>query len=499
MDSARAFRKYLSARIRAERMELLPTTQRHPPLQRFNHSYSRLPAGGRLSESFHSNLNRLVGRKSSCQSQKTPPKSDVLEPQPQTKSKKVKSKCRLKFKNPVLVVRSRPRFECSSSSEGASIKVRFSKSPLRPGNLREQPPLSCVADQKQSCPIIEAKSSPCPIIETKSSPCPVIEPKSSPSPIIEHKSSSVTKERHISFTEAEKPPSDTHITQQLTTLMQKLEDQLASEKKQKEELNAINTQLKQLTGTVTNLNDKCKQLETEKSKLKLEPCLGNQGLEEKLCHKPSSICQFCAQQQLPVLSSMQNELFQLMGKRLFSDVALTILLRADNVYHVNVRDLDTGKVLGCLLVNETGIKQANSLGIFQEILTFCVIDVRSSMSTRDAIFGGINFEFVRDHRLNGGHSAQRKQLFKEMHCPISSLKADQAVARAPHRCSSFQHQREKKSKSKLSISQALLQIGTIDKNLVLSDDEANYPVSGIEIVSMMESSPPCSEMDRYST
>ncbi|XP_062125599.1 uncharacterized protein LOC133838485 isoform X2 [Drosophila sulfurigaster albostrigata] len=473
MDSARAFRKYLSARIRAERMELLPTTQRHPPLQRYNHNYSRLPAGGRLGESFHLNLNRFVGRKSS---QKTPPKSDVLDPQPQTKSKKVKSKCRLKFKNPVLVVRSRPRLECSSSSEGASIKVRFSKSPLRPGNLREQPPLSCVTDQKQSCSIIEAKSSPCPIIETKSSP--------------------VTKERHISFTEVEQPPCDTLITQQLTTLMQKLEDQLANERKQKEELNAINSQLKQLTGTVTNLNDKCKQFETEKSKLKLEqPCLGNQGCEEKLCHKPSSICQFCAHQQLPVLCSMQNELFQLMGKRLFSDVALTILLRADNVYHVNVRDLDTGKVLGCLLVNETGIKQANSLGIFQEILTFCVIDVRSSMSTRDAIFGGINFEFVRDQRLHGGHSGQRKQLFREMHCPINSLKADQAVARAPHRCSSFQHQREKKSKSKLSISQALLQIGTIDKSLVLSDDEANYPVSGIEIVSMMGSSPPCSEMD----
>ncbi|KAH8376943.1 hypothetical protein KR093_002323 [Drosophila rubida] len=453
MDSARVFRKYLTARVRAERMSVLSAKQRHPPLQRYNHSYSRLPAGGRLSESLHLNLNRFSPRRNDCYCKKEAHQCPVVNPH------KPKSKLKIKYKNPVLVVPSRPRLYCSSSQERSEGRVHFSRSPLREGKRREQ-------ETPLSCPIAAQSGTP-------------MEPK----------------ERHISFTDPAPPfcvkatNEMPQITKQLTTLMQKLEDQLACEKKQKEELNAINVQLKQLSGNVSNLNDKYKQLETEKSKLNLEQ-LRCQSLEvKKVCHKPSSMCQFCQHQQLPVLSSMHNALFQLMGSRLFTDVALTILLRADNVYHVNVRDLETGKVLGCLLVNEEGIKEANSLGIFQEMLTFCVIDVRSSMNTRDAIFGGINFEFVRNQRLSAGNNSERKQLFKDMHNPISSLQADQAVSKSPKRC---------KSKSKLSVSQAMLQIGSISKSLVLSDEEAKYPVSGIEIVSMMESSPDGSEADQQS-
>ncbi|KAH8293096.1 hypothetical protein KR044_002672 [Drosophila immigrans] len=498
MDSARVFRKYLSAHTRAERMNLLPTKQRHPPLQRHSHShsYSRLPAGGRLSESLRFHLNHFPGSHNNnnhveggCHCEKTPLECPVLEP-PHPKDKRFK--CRLKCKHPVIVVPSRPRLECRNSCNESGVKERISKSRLQPAKQREDPPLSCTEVEAKSSSGVEAKS--CTAVESKSS-CG-LEAKSSTAVV--SKSSCDPKERRISFTEPEQRPlceqseEVPQITRQLTTLMAQLEAQLDSEKKQKEQLNAINNQLKQLSGTVTNLNDKCKILETEKSKLKLEE-MRCQCLEEsQLCHKPSSMCQFCKHKTLPVLSSMHNALFQLMGQRLFTDVALTILLRADNIYHVNVRDLETGSVLGCLLVNETGIKEANGLGIFQEILTFCVIDVRSSMSTRDAIFGGINFEFVRDQRLHGGgNSSQRKHLFKEMFDPVCSLQADRAVAQTPH---SSKRSRE----PKVTVSQAMLQIDSISKSLVLSDEEAKYPVSGIEIVSMLESSPDCSEMDRRS-
>ncbi|XP_034472940.1 uncharacterized protein LOC117780492 [Drosophila innubila] len=280
---------------------------------------------------------------------------------------------------------------------------------------------------------------------------------------------------------------------QLTTLMKKLEDQVACEIQQKEKLNAINEQLKQLSGTVTNLNDKCKFLETKKEKLQGK--IQDDAEDYKLCQKPSSLCQFCKNKQLPILSSLQSELFKLMGKRLFTEVALTILLRADNVYHINVRDLETGKVLGCLLVNDVGIKEANCLGLFQEILTFCVIDVRSSMNTKDAIFGGINFEFASDHRLSGGNiSLNRMELFKKLHNPVMHLEVDQESLKStlPHE---NQSQDNNSESIKLSVSQAMLQIESISSSLILSDEEAQYPVRSIEIISLLESSSENSEQD----
>lgn len=275
--------------------------------------------------------------------------------------------------------------------------------------------------------------------------------------------------------------------------MKKLEDQVACEIQQKEKLNAINDQLKQLSGTMTNLSDKCKFLETANEKMQVKNLEDEDA--DKLCHKASSMCQFCKNKDLPVLSSLQSNLFKLMGKRLFTEVALTILLRADNVYHVNVRDLETGKVLGCLLVNDVGIKEANCLGLFQEILTFCVIDVRSSMDTRDAIFGGINFEFVSDQRLSGGNtSLNRKEVFKQLHNPVINLMADQGSLQ-----STLAYENKSvnpKSKAvKLSVSEAMLQINSISSSLILSDEETKYPVRSIEIISLLDSSSENSEQD----
>ncbi|KAH8412128.1 hypothetical protein KR009_000013, partial [Drosophila setifemur] len=90
--------------------------------------------------------------------------------------------------------------------------------------------------------------------------------------------------------------------------------------------------------------------------------------------KPSQICTFCDDANLPVLDSMINNLIFLIGNRSFKDIVLTIIRREGNIYHVNVREMATGNVLGCLLANETAISEAIDLGLFEDIHTFCELD-----------------------------------------------------------------------------------------------------------------------------
>ncbi|KAM8717983.1 hypothetical protein ACLKA7_004655 [Drosophila subpalustris] len=491
MDSIRTYEKYLKARIRAERLNVLPSRSRQLALNR--HGQNRLLAGGRLGKtlatcsmpSFNCFPHRS-GKPSKCNCQDKSESCAAIEPSDKklkkeiTKQKKRAKesaqkkpkhqlRCKCKCKHPVLVVPSKPRVICSSS-EDPGLMIRFSKSPLRLSAKKwgKKRPVSCEVEPLKSHQSTHQME---PTIATCS---------------LKEKTEAL---RHISFEEkarCEECHQIPQISLQLTNLMKKLEDQVASEIQQKEKLNAINDQLMQLSGTVTNLNDKCKFLDTEKEKLVLKKVQD----EDKLCQKPSSLCQFCKNKELPILGSLQGELFKLMGKRLFTEVALTILLRADNVYHVNVRDLETGKVLGCLLVNETGIREANCLGLFQEILTFCVIDVRSSMNTRDAVFGGINFEFVSDQRLRGGAAClNRTELFKKLHNPVTNLVIDQECLRPtlPH---------ESIPQPKLTVSQATLQISSISSDLILPDEETKYPIHSMEIVSLVETS---SESNEEST
>ncbi|BFF95274.1 uncharacterized protein DMAD_12710 [Drosophila madeirensis] len=79
---------------------------------------------------------------------------------------------------------------------------------------------------------------------------------------------------------------------------------------------------------------------------------------------------------------------------------MTVLLREDNLYHVNIRELGTGFVVGCLLANDAAIEEAISLGLFEQILTFCVTDVRSTIKPKDGPFA-IHFELM-EKRENGG-------------------------------------------------------------------------------------------------
>lgn len=134
----------------------------------------------------------------------------------------------------------------------------------------------------------------------------------------------------------------------------------------------------------------------------------NQGLADKkecccptLVRKPSSTCQFCEGLKLPVMNSFRCELAEAIGTRCLSDVVMSIYLRADNIYHVNLRDMRTGCSLGCFLVNDCGIEEARKLGVFQKILTFCVVDVRNTLPPKNCPMG-VTFEFHHPERQCGG-------------------------------------------------------------------------------------------------
>ncbi|XP_046866985.1 uncharacterized protein LOC124460389 [Drosophila willistoni] len=134
------------------------------------------------------------------------------------------------------------------------------------------------------------------------------------------------------------------------------------------------------------------------SELEECPCPSQTPVSKCLLERQqSSLCQFCKNKNLLVLDDLINELIILIGKRSLKDVVLTVLLRADDIYHVNVREIKSGRVLGCLLVNDAAIDDAICSGLFESMQTYCVVDVRSTIKPKICSFG-IPFEFVHDKR-----------------------------------------------------------------------------------------------------
>ncbi|EDV99242.1 uncharacterized protein LOC6566653 [Drosophila grimshawi] len=121
------------------------------------------------------------------------------------------------------------------------------------------------------------------------------------------------------------------------------------------------------------------------------------NFDHQLERQPSSVCQFCSGKEQSVSNDLTCELLQLIEKRPFKDIMLSILLRADNVYHVKVQLLESNRVLGCFLVSHAAIEEAITQGIFKEILTYSIIDVRNTIKPIGRPFG-IPFEFVAKPR-----------------------------------------------------------------------------------------------------
>ncbi|XP_064535414.1 uncharacterized protein LOC135426298 [Drosophila montana] len=122
--------------------------------------------------------------------------------------------------------------------------------------------------------------------------------------------------------------------------------------------------------------------------------------------QPSSVCQFCSNKVQRVLDDLVGALVKVIGDRPYKSILLSILLRSDNVYHVNVQVRETMHVLGCLLVNHAAIEEAIKRGIFKEILTYSVIDVRNTIKPIGPPIG-IPFEFIAKPR-NNAHNDTKK-------------------------------------------------------------------------------------------
>ncbi|KAH8352291.1 hypothetical protein KR084_003341, partial [Drosophila pseudotakahashii] len=203
-------------------------------------------------------------------------------------------------------------------------------------------------------------------------------------------------------------PAISDITKQLSEMNRRLEGL------QSHELSEIRTQVDCLNANVQSLTKKCIE--------KKSAC-------KKLERKPSSTCQFCRGQRLTQLDSFHCQLMDLIGDRCLTDIVISIFLRADNLYHVNVRDLSTGSSLGCFLVTDAAIEEAVELGVFQDILTFSVIDVRNTIKPKNCSLG-LSFEFHHadrqcggcDHKAGGICLVGREYVARVLGLPLQQLK-----------------------------------------------------------------------------
>ncbi|KAM8717978.1 hypothetical protein ACLKA7_004651 [Drosophila subpalustris] len=167
-------------------------------------------------------------------------------------------------------------------------------------------------------------------------------------------------------------------------------------------------------GTITDPSFKFTSTKTRmRPREEVNVILGNRSSKVEFAvqstpNSHASECQLCSEKRQPVLDDLIDEVLRLMGHREFSDIMLTVLLRADNVYHVNVQERQSKRHLGCILVSHAAIKTAANLGFFNQILTYSVTDVRNTIKSTSSRPFGIPFEFVstEDTALNPTNEEQ---------------------------------------------------------------------------------------------
>ncbi|XP_002037841.2 uncharacterized protein LOC6613367 [Drosophila sechellia] len=149
---------------------------------------------------------------------------------------------------------------------------------------------------------------------------------------------------------------------------------------------------------------------------------------QRMDESPPRGCQYCGDDSLPILDSLMDEVFRLIGPRPFDEVVLTILRQEENVYHIKVREMATGKDLGCILGSRGAINQAIAIGLFEDIHTFCELDKNRQYDPRDCPLGSSLDELCR--RQCGGEIAPAgsadKQRVIEFCTRVLGLPAGQA-------------------------------------------------------------------------
>uniref|UniRef100_A0A1A9WKQ2 Uncharacterized protein n=1 Tax=Glossina brevipalpis TaxID=37001 RepID=A0A1A9WKQ2_9MUSC len=106
--------------------------------------------------------------------------------------------------------------------------------------------------------------------------------------------------------------------------------------------------------------------------------------------------EMCDNMNLPLLTSNLNEsIYGVLGNVQPSKIALTILLQVDNLYHINVSVMRTGQSLGCLYATEECIIEANQRHVFEEFLTFFVVDSMNTMEQKNKILSH-SFDYIKN-------------------------------------------------------------------------------------------------------
>ncbi|XP_017006747.3 uncharacterized protein [Drosophila takahashii] len=268
-------------------------------------------------------------------------------------------------------------------------------------------------------------------------------------------------------------PAISDITKQLSEMNRRLEGL------QSHELSDIRTQVDSLNANVQSLTKKCIE--------KKSAC-------KKLERKPSSTCQFCQGKRLTQLDSFHRQLMDLIGDRCLTDIVISIFLRADNLYHVNVRDLSSGCSLGCFLVTDAAIEEAVQLGVFQEILTFSVIDVRNTIKPKNCSLG-LSFEFHHadrqcggcDHKAGGICLVGREYVARVLGLPLQQLKYVNSIPENLTKDSENKSCKSKKRNKKISGKEIKSKSGhrksVQDDQFILPHDEHKNPLSELQTTS----------------
>ncbi|KAI9586472.1 hypothetical protein GQX74_002319 [Glossina fuscipes] len=106
--------------------------------------------------------------------------------------------------------------------------------------------------------------------------------------------------------------------------------------------------------------------------------------------------EMCANMNLPLLTSnLPEAIYDVIENVQPSNIALTILLQINNLYHINVSVMRTGQSLGCLYATEECIIEANRRHVFEDFLTFFVVDSMNTMEQKNKILSH-SFDYVKN-------------------------------------------------------------------------------------------------------
>lgn len=101
---------------------------------------------------------------------------------------------------------------------------------------------------------------------------------------------------------------------------------------------------------------------------------------------------------LPVINSKLDKVIsQMVGNCKHKNITLTVVLESNQLFHINVSVLNTGKSLGCIYATECAINDAKRKHYFDNFLTFFVLNPQNTTDQRNKI---LNHSFEHKHSNN---------------------------------------------------------------------------------------------------